>query len=629
MKFRKSLILVFLMLYVSNGWSLAVFQIPVIQQIDTLLKEADQLKYANLAVGLKKVYQAEKLAQKSKNEQKLGEVYTMLGIYKYLYGTYDVSLEMYLKAIYIHKKFKNDAFLARSLNGVGLIQSGFNQNHESIETFRESLEIDLKYNNYHGIARSYFNISISQIGLKQYEQATTSLRKSLLYSQKLKEEESNHMVENRLGDMMLIRNKPDSAFYYFENLLKDNTPPPNNWEKAYAYAGLAETYLSLKDYDNAEINAVKSYDYAFKLNTKWDLARIAKILSEVNFKKGKLIEAYDFLLENNALEDSLYNERKMSDVNYLQLKSMEVENLKLMNKNAITLQKAKRDRIIIYAFLLLTILLIGVLFLVRRNARLKDVFNNELNQKNENIENQKLLISKQNKALLNLNQSKNQLFSIISHDLRSPINSIVQVLELQKDKAFTQEMQDEIFEQLHKQTLATSNMLNNLLHWANTQLDGQVVNPENIDIASIVESVISSSLLEINKKGVTIVNAIPEQKLLITADIGQVRIIIQNVLANAIKFTPTKGTVDINYTEDEEFIKVHIIDSGKGITQEKIDQILNINKRMNSEQGTSFEEGTGLGLLLVKQFLANNNGLLNIKSGHTNGTEFIISFLKK
>lgn len=623
------LIIVFLFLVVSKVFS---SEIPIdkrVHEIDLLLKEADNLKYEDNDKGLEKVKEAEKLALQLSSNRKLGEVYTMYGIYYYTLGSYDVSLQMYLKGLGIHEKYNNEILIARSLNGIGLIQSVFNQISESILTFEKCLKIDLKNLNYEGVARGYFNISIGYIELKQYDLAIKNLKKSLAYSRMNNSNQTNHMVKNRLGDMMLVKKQTDSAFYYYNLVVKDKYQVANNWENAYAYTGLAEAYLSINNFEEAEKMGLKAFDYAKKLNANWDLERITKVLSRIYEKSGKVKKAYEYLLINNKYQDSLYDEHKLNEVNYLQLKNKEVENLKLMTKNEANIQRAKKDEVIIYSFVILTFFLLGILFLIYRNARIKDSFNKELNLRNQNIENQKVLISKQNEQLLKLNESKNKLFSIISHDLRSPIGSLVQILELLKDQSLTPELQQELFDQLHLQTQGTSKMLNELLMWANTQLDGENLKAETLDIYEMVSNVLDLFVLEANKKNI-VCNLKSKENIphLIKGDAGQIRIIIQNILANAIKFTPEGGHIDIHFTDTTDFINVHIVNSGKEISQERIDQLLMSSERTNSELGTSLEKGTGLGLLLVKQFLANNNGMFDIKRNNDDKTEVIISFAK-
>lgn len=171
-------------------------------------------------------------------------------------------------------------------------------------------------------------------------------------------------------------------------------------------------------------------------------------------------------------------------------------------------------------------------------------------------------------------------------------------------------------------------MLNNLLHWVNTQMDGTVVNFENINLTEIVNASIDSFYMEAFKKKIVINNSDGNENYYINADLGQARIIVQNVLANAIKFTPVEGKVEVFYSKDEHYKNLHIVDYGLGMSKNIVNEIINYDKRMSSEMGTAMEKGTGLGLLLVKQFLINNKGKMNIKSEEGRGTEFIISFLR-
>ena len=171
-------------------------------------------------------------------------------------------------------------------------------------------------------------------------------------------------------------------------------------------------------------------------------------------------------------------------------------------------------------------------------------------------------------------------------------------------------------------------MLNNLLEWASTQMEGQVINLEPIDVKILIDSVVEFYALEINKKRINLLNTLNDFVPLIKADVAQARIIIQNVLVNAVKFTSENESITIKTSENKNFVNIHIINSGKKISVDKINQILNFNNRMTSELGTDLELGTGLGLLLVKQFLANNQGMLDLKSTEDFGTEFTISFLK-
>lgn len=607
--------------------SLAQGIAPIEEKINVLLERADRLKYEDNKLGVRLVKEAEQLALKQNNERKLGEVFTAYGTLHYVNGSYDVSLQMHLKALKIHEKYNNNYLITRSLNGIGLVQMGLNQYEECIETFKKCIVLNIRNQNFAAAGRNYFNISVAQIELEKFDEASKGLKKALQFAIENKDVDTEHMVYSRLGEVKLFLNEVDSSLYYYQKLF-NHPVEPSNWEKTYSYAGLANTYKKISRLDEAEKYALQSFEFARKLNAKWDLERSTGILSSIYAEKKDLKNAYKYLSLHKIYNDSLYDQEKVREINYQQLKRKEAENLQLESEKEAALQKEKMSSIINYSFVLLVLFLLGILFLLKKNIRLKDKFNQELTNKNNDIENQRAIIASQNETLEGLNKSKNHLFSILSHDLKTPINSIFQALELQQQGDLTKEVQEEIFQQLLKQVEGTSMMLNNLLHWANTQMDGTVVNFENINLTEIVDASIDSFYMEAFTKKITINNLSNQKHHFINADLGQTRIIVQNVLANAIKFTPVEGSVEVFYSEDNHYQNLHIVDYGLGMSKNVVDEIINYDKRMSSEMGTAMEKGTGLGLLLVKQFLVNNNGKMDIKSEEGKGTEFIVSFLR-
>lgn len=630
MQISKS-ILIFLLLFIQQNLFAIdkdISQKPttVDKKIDSLLNIVDDLAYEDYNLNLRMLKQAESIALEDNNEKKLGDVYTAFGVYYYIRGVYDLSLEMHLKAIKIHEKYKNYGNMSRSLNGVGLVQLGLNQFDEAITTFKECVIYNTKLKRFAAVGRNYFNIALAEIENKNYQEVLKNLKTSLSFVKKYHDYRTEHMVYNRLGDAKLMLNDIDSSLYFYQKVLSHDHEY-STWEKVYSYTGLAQVYLKKANYDKAINYGLLSLELGKKIDTKWDIVRSAQTLADIYAAKQEMANAYKYLNEAKIYNDSLLNENKVKEINYLQLKSKEDENIRLKNKNAISLEREKTDRTITYSFGVLIAFLLGILFLLMRNIKIKDRFNQELQQKNKDIENQKAIIDFQREALEGLNKSKNKLFSILSHDLKTPINSIYQILELHQQGEMTLEFQEEIFEQLYKQVEGTSKMLNNLLFWASTQMDGIVVNFQNINLTEVTTIAIDSLYMEAFKKKITIKHSNKENRF-IHADIGQVRIIVQNILANAIKFTPIEGTIEVFYSQDENYKNLHILDFGEGMNESVVNDIINYDKRMTSELGTAMEEGTGLGLLLVKQFLVNNKGKMDVKSKKGKGTEFIISFLK-
>ena len=236
-------------------------------------------------------------------------------------------------------------------------------------------------------------------------------------------------------------------------------------------------------------------------------------------------------------------------------------------------------------------------------------------------------IEKQNERLEALNSTNSLILSIISHDMRSPIASMQSMIELMKGKFGTAFKDFALFDELGKRVDNVANKLNNLLTWAGAQFSGIQVTIEDVNATAVVQDLVAVYGFQAGEKNISLVHQ-PQADIFLRADVSQLKIIVQNLLSNAIKFTREGGEVRIDYSQNSSTTSIHIVDNGVGMTKEKLSAIQNkVSKRL-TEPGTSNEPGTGLGILLVKQFIESNEGSMEIKSEVGRGTEFIISFKK-
>lgn len=594
--------------------------------VNFYLKESKKYTYSNFDKAKYYLTKADKMAHQLDDPNLVADVRFQFAANYYISGSYDVALKNYIKATEIYDSQDNQLGVAKCLMGQGLIQQVFGRDEEALKNFKKSMAICQSLNNNSFIVKNLLNMGVSQSNLKQHDEAYQSFSTSLKLSQKSNFVEDSQMAMNKLANIHYIKNNLDSTVYYYQRVLNDKTKP-NLWEEAYALSGLSEAYLKTGNYTKAVDFGLKGFNTAKIVGAKWDIARSTEILSKVYQKQNDFKLAYHYLMINKIYNDSLYAESKIKEVNILQLEAKEAENQKLAAKAETAQQKLNNTRIFVgFVILLLLSLSIFTYYYYKYNKQ-KGKFYTEIDIKNREIQSQQSMIISQNMVLEELNQTKNKIFSVLSHDLKSPINSLVQIIDLNKQIDLKKEDRDFLFNKLQKQLDGTSLVLNNLLEWANSQIDGTNVHFEKIALNQITEESINSFYAEVEKKKVTF-NHHNNETVFINADIGQARIIIQNIIANAVKFAPLNSQIDIFYSSDDQYQKIHIKDFGNGLTPNKIEEIMNFNGRLSSEKGTSMEEGTGLGLLLVKQFLVNNKGEFNIKSIEGEMTEFIISFLK-
>ncbi len=252
--------------------------------------------------------------------------------------------------------------------------------------------------------------------------------------------------------------------------------------------------------------------------------------------------------------------------------------------------------------------------------------NRDLHKKNLEIEKQKKeiadsaeLLQKQKGELTELNAVKNKLFSVIAHDLKSPIyalhNLFRNMQQYDLPAADIKAMLPDVVNDLN----FTTGLMENLLQWARSQMQSEAVNRQLIDISKMTSDVIQLLRLQAEAKQLYIESKI-NTPVFAMADKDMINLVLRNLLSNAIKFTPQGGTISIDMNEMPAFIEVSVEDTGIGITAEVLRKI---NKNdYYTAKGTANESGTGLGLMLCKEFLLRNGGQMNIESRPGNGSIF-------
>lgn len=228
-----------------------------------------------------------------------------------------------------------------------------------------------------------------------------------------------------------------------------------------------------------------------------------------------------------------------------------------------------------------------------------------LQHKNTEISRQNVEIQAQAQKLRELNQLKDKLFSIISHDLRSPLGSLFTLLNLTKEGYFTEEGFKKVVDELSKNVGYTSALLENLLKWAQSQLHGAKINPTIFKLSQLAEEKLKLYAKQASDKGIVVSNLI-DPKVLVFADSDMIELVFRNLIANAIKYSNKGSNVTISASNSNGNVLVCIADTGLGIPPENMGKLF--GKEIFTTYGTSHEKGTGLGLILCKDFVSINGG---------------------
>ncbi|MBU0475081.1 MAG: PAS domain S-box protein [Bacteroidetes bacterium] len=228
------------------------------------------------------------------------------------------------------------------------------------------------------------------------------------------------------------------------------------------------------------------------------------------------------------------------------------------------------------------------------------------------------------KQLEIINRDKNRLFSIISHDLKSPFMTLLgisQMISEDMDSMSVKEVK-EMTSTIYNSTQNLYKLIENLLNWSRLQMDSFQVTPTKLNIKDIYKSVRTLVKLSAEEKGILINDKLP--KVFVLADEDCVKTVFRNLIGNAIKYTEPKGTITISCKKHTPYIEISVEDTGVGMNKKLVNKLFSISEVI-SKKGTLNETGTGLGLIICKELIEKNNGKLWVESELGKGSKFIFT----
>lgn len=267
---------------------------------------------------------------------------------------------------------------------------------------------------------------------------------------------------------------------------------------------------------------------------------------------------------------------------------------------------------------------------ITENKKFEEMIQNyidELKLKQQQLEGEAIKLNNLNSRLKEsesklkeLNINKDKFFSIIAHDLKSPIAGLISISKILYDdyKSFDPEELDGTIEKMYDAVNNLYKLTENLLEWARLQSNRIEFNPDHFRLWEIVEQIQNIYKIHANEKNIDLSFNIPHETA-VFADKNMINTALRNVVSNAIKFTPRDGKVSVSVFKKNEFVEVRVKDSGVGFSKDALGRIFKIEERY-STNGTDSEKGTGLGLILCKDFIEKNGGKIWVESDVNKGS---------
>lgn len=533
------------------------------------------------------------------------------------------ALRSFYNALEYAEETGDSLFMATANNNVGhkFYQMDSEEQAEHYLLRSEQLSRDLNF--IVNLRRVVLNLGNLYSRLGDYDLAEEYYDEALAYAEQAGDTVSQIRIYYNRGLMEKRRDRYDDSRRLFEVALEMSEEIGNREGEFRNTTGIGELEMSRGNI----WDAIQWFTRANEIVQDDDFSSLRLPAYEnlylANKQAGNFRQALNWLERYNDMRSELNsNERASLLAEYetlfdLQRSRQQAELLEAQQKETESRLNLQRWLFIISLFGGI-ILLITAVVSIRLNHKRKET-NRELEESNQQLNQMNATIKQQNTELEETNQIKNKLFAIVAHDLRGPLSSLQSLLYLIRDHDLSESELDEISFTLERNLQENASMMDNLLAWARAQMNGIQLNERKFVVKQAVKSVTDQIRFQAENKGVEVEVKAPEE-IEIYADYDMIKLVVRNLVANAVKFSQKGGVVTVEVTGSDEFVELKIIDRGIGIKPE--DQKKLFSREHFTNRGTDNEKGSGLGLMLCKEFVEKHGGKLWFESEMGKGTTF-------
>ena len=586
----------------------------------------------------------------------------------YWQRSYDTSLIMAIHAHNVAVETGDPSLIATSLYMIGNAYYLLGDFPNSMDHYLQSLELRKQLGDSSDIASSYNNIGAVYLHMDDEKKALDYFKKAGAMFRALGDDSQLFPILNNIGAVYMDHRIYDTAYQYFNQAYQVAEKESDKDNLSIALANLGETALSMGLYRQSEEFGKRAYQISLRSGDKAMMATVRSNLGKLHLRRKEFPEALaDFreslelartvnslpIIQENyknladyysltgddsqalrmfriydAVKDSLLSEEGMTHIREMELKfnarSLEQE-IELLRKDN-TIQNLKQTRlkygIVSLVVVIMALILVFIVYYQRNHfkketARLLEIQNRLLEKTTR-----KLVESETH--LKELNSTKDKFFSIIGHDLRNPLNALLGFSELISGNSREYSLEEiQKYSKIINDAAKNIHMLiENLLEWSRSQSGNIEFNPEEILLETVAGEILSVFEIQAEKKNIGIRLQIKEGTR-VYADRNLLSTILRNLINNAVKYTGENGSIQITGGPAEGGVSVAVKDTGVGMSEEQLAGLFSL-VHGPSTPGTSDEKGTGLGLILCKEFMDKHGGTIRAESRPGEGSTFTI-----
>ena len=472
---------------------------------------------------------------------------------------------------------------------------------EAAVNYHRALQLNIAIASHEQIAVNYMNMGLNYLGADSVDQGLSYFLVSLIIADSLNMETEKIALMKNIGYAYARLGKNEEALGHFYKVLALLGEQPDDLTRSDAQLNIAKGYYQMKNYPAALKYGRMSYDLSRKKHFDQIYRDAAGLLSDIYAARGDYQQAYSFVKIYRSLSDTLLNSEKTAELARLQtlydVDQKEAENQSLRDQIFQNVKRVRTRTLLIIMVTTMVLVLAAMLFLLNRMNNKQIAMNKKL--------------AAQSNELETLNDLKDKFFSFVAHNLKNPFNTIMGFSELMNRAADAKNIGKvrEYSGLIYDLSAQVQKVLSNLLEWSRLQRRTFEVKPETVELTGLIKDVVEMNNKEAARKDINLTIS-GDGNVFVVADRTMITAVLQNLVTNAIHFTPHSGQISIDCKVDDQVTEVTITDTGVGMSKEKLDMLFDFNFTQ-SKLGASDQGDAGLGLVICHEMLMKNGGSIS------------------
>lgn len=540
------------------------------------------------------------------------------GIYHEMNEDYEAAINYYYQSLEEARKLRHDGYRVAALGDLAIVYNQLNQPYKTRDLYREALGIATNRKEILSIFTNATNLGSIYNKLNMPDSALYYLGQAEEIAEQYDGKLDLGSLYNNIGNAWFYKKDWDKALYFFRNNFETHIALDAKDDLWHDCINIADVYIEKKQFDSAKTYLERSLALATELQSRRKEADTYSLYSKYYAGKGEYKPAFLYMKQWHDLDTALLNNQTLQSVDELhekfRLRQEDLKNKELTLE--IRQEKLRKESFALLAAIVgfLALSSIVIMLLIRKNQQ-------RLQKKNT-------LIQQQNEKLTMLNEEKNSLISMVSHDLSAPFTSIKLWAQiLQSEANHLTDSQRKAIHRILTSADSGETLIKRILFVDKEELGDHRITLEHLDINAFLEDIVHIYREQAQQKDIRINYTPSLHSMIIISDRLIVKRIIENLLSNAIKFTETGRNIWVNLADTGNEIEIKVQDEGVGIKAGELNDIF-AKHHQASSLPTGGEFSSGLGLFIVKRLAEELNGTVFCESEEGGGSVFIVRLPK-